>query len=288
VTRRNPILDRRALFATGVAAALLGATGVSAMAAPRRGGRLRLALSGAARGDDWGAGDGLFMQVARQGLIFDTLTEVAANGILKGELATDWHGSADGRLWQFDLRPDVAFHDGRPFGAADVVESLQSALGAGAEISARGGLQVTVRLQVANPDLPLLLSGPQFVIRPANAPLAGIGTGLYRLRRFSAGQQVLTERVASHYKDGSAGWFDEVELVSIPADTVRAQALGEYMIDAADLPAQAPLHDRRDVAVLPHSGGGINAVSGDIAMPMTTGRQRPLDNLRAAERWWFA
>ena len=44
-------IDRRLLFTSGAAAALLAATGVSAQAAPRRGGRLRAALSGASRAD---------------------------------------------------------------------------------------------------------------------------------------------------------------------------------------------------------------------------------------------
>lgn len=92
------LMDRRALFASGAAAALLAATGVSAASMPKAGGRLRMALSGAARSDTWGQGEGLFMQVARQGLIFDTLTEIAADGTLRGELATAWQGSADGRV----------------------------------------------------------------------------------------------------------------------------------------------------------------------------------------------
>ena len=45
---RKP-LDRRALFSSGAAAALLAAAGVSAGPLPQRGGKLRLALSGAAR-----------------------------------------------------------------------------------------------------------------------------------------------------------------------------------------------------------------------------------------------
>ena len=56
------LMDRRALFASGAAAALLAATGVSAASMPKAGGRLRMALSGAARSDTWGQGDGLFMR----------------------------------------------------------------------------------------------------------------------------------------------------------------------------------------------------------------------------------
>ncbi|SFG91839.1 ABC transporter substrate-binding protein [Sulfitobacter dubius] len=283
---RNSLLDRRALFTTGAAAALLAATGAGAGEPPRRGGRLRLALSGATREDTWVHGEGLFMQVARQGMIFDTLTEVAGNGILKGELATGWQASEGARQWRFDLRPDVRFHDGSPLTARDVVASLQSLLPQ-TEISAQGALHVQITLPQANPGLPLLLAQSRYVIRPAHAPEAGIGTGLYRLRRFSAGRQVLAERVESHYKDGTAGWFDTVELVSIPARDVRAQALSERLVDAADLPARPRYRDRGDVTLQSDSAGGVSALSGDLRQPPNPGRQAPMDNLRAPERWWF-
>ncbi|WP_037228175.1 ABC transporter substrate-binding protein [Roseobacter sp. GAI101] len=278
------IMDRRALFATGAAAALLAATGVSAASVPTRGGRLRMALSGAQRSDSWVQGDGLFMQVARQGLIFDTLTEIAADGTLRGELATDWEGSEDGRVWQFDLRQDVVFHDARPLTAKDVAASL--ALDGAVEVV--NSHQIRITLDAPAMDLPFTLSGPDHVIRPAHALNEGIGTGLYRLRRFTPGQQVLAERMADHYKGQSLGWFDAVELVSIPSEPVRAQALAEYLVEAADLSDPKPLIGYDDIALLPSSRGVTHAVSRGLAMPARTGQHRPLDNLRAAERWWFA
>lgn len=286
MSTRNSLLDRRALFTTGAAAALLAATGAGAGEPPRRGGRLRLALSGATREDTWTHGDGLFMQVARQGLVFDTLTEVAGNGILKGELASGWQADEGAKHWRFDLRPNVQFHDGSPLTARDVVASLQETL-PDAEISAHGALQVQLRLDHPNPGLPLLLSEQRFVIRPAHALDDGIGTGLYQLRRFSAGRQVLAERVETHYKDGTAGWFDAVELVSIPAGEVRAQALVEQLVDAVDLPARPRFRDRSDVTLLADAAGGISALSNALRQPPNPGRQRAMDNLRAPERWWF-
>ena len=278
------IMDRRALFATGAAAALLAATGVSAASAPTRGGRLRMALSGAQRSDSWAQGDGLFMQVARQGLVFDTLTEIAADGTLRGELATDWEGSEAGRIWQFDLRQDVRFHDSRPMTAKDVAASLTL----DGVVEVIDPHQIRITLNSAATDLPFTLSGPEHVIRPAHAPDAGIGTGLYSLRRFTPGQQVLAERVADHYKGPNIGWFDEVELVSIPSEPVRAQALAEYLVEAADLSDPQPLGGYDDIALLPSARGMTHAVSRGLAMPTRTGQNRPLDNLRAAERWWFA
>jgi peptide/nickel transport system substrate-binding protein len=274
---RKP-LDRRALFASGAAAALLAATGVSAGPLPQRGGRLRLALSGAERGDDWLRGQGLFMQIARLGLVFETLTEVAADGTLRPELATGWTRSEDARVWTFDLRQDVFFHDGAAFSAADVIHSLE---GIG-NVRAVGANRIEVTLADPDPALPFLLSDPAHIIRPSHAPDAGIGTGLYAVRHFAPGQQLLAQRAVRHWKDGQAGWFDTVELVSIPSDQVRAQAVAEYLVDGADVADAASLQGFDDVAVWDGQ-----AVSRSVAMPMALGRGL-FDDLRAPQRWWGA
>ena len=80
------------------------------------------------------------------------------------------------------------------------------------------------------------------------------------------------------------GRFDEVELSSIPADMVRAEALGSYLVDAVDLEAPTLIEGMADVIYLPHG----QAVSRSLGQPARIGTARPLDNLRAAERWWFA
>lgn len=285
MTRRNPLLDRRALFTSAVAATLLAASGVATAGVPRRGGVLRMALSGAARSDSWVSGDGLFMQVARQGLVFDTLTEVAADGTLKAELATDWQASQDGRIWLFALREGVTFHDGMPFSALDVVHSLQPLIQG--TVLAKGASQVQIILDAPDAGLPLTLAHPDFVIRPAHAPEAGIGTGLYRMTHFVAGQQLRSTRVADHYKGDTVGWFDAVDLSSIPSEPVRAEALGAYLVDATDLTDAGNVAGLPDVVVLPDSLHVTQAVSRDLAQPALIGSDRPMDNLRAAERWWF-
>lgn len=288
MTGRSRHMDRRALFASGVATALLAASGVSASGAPRKGGRLRMALSGAEKTNDWRLGDGLFMQIARQGLVFDTLTELAADGTLRGELAVGWHRSEWGRRWLFDLRTDVLFHDGVGFDAEDVVASLQPVLGGGTLLKALGTHQVLIELAHADPALPFRLADPEYVIRPAHALDAGIGTGLYKVRHFAPGQQLLADRVEAHYKDGSAGWFDEVEMVSISSPEVRLQALCEYMVEAADLLDASALRGFSDLMALPDTHHIQQGVSRDVHVPFQISSHRPMDNLRAAERWWFA
>jgi ABC-type transport system substrate-binding protein len=226
------------------------------------------------------------MQVARQGLVFDTLTEVAADGTLRGELATDWQASADARVWTFGLRRDVLFHDGTPFTAADVVASAAGF--EGGMVRADGPYEVSFVLDTPDPSLPMKFARPEYYIAAAHAMGTGIGTGLYRVTHFAPGQQLLTTRVAEHYKDGTAGWFDEVELVSIPSEPVRAEALGGYLVDVADLSDKVLLAGLPDVTLLPDQQSVTQAVSNDLAQPPMIGALAPIDNLRAAERWWFA
>jgi ABC-type transport system substrate-binding protein len=291
-------LDRRALFASGAAAALLAATGVSAQASPAHGGRLRVALSGALRNDSFDPRQpqGLFMQVASSGAVFDTLTEVAADGTLRGELATGWRGDPQAQIWTIDLREGVRFHNGLNFGAPDVVASFalhrETILSDIVEVRVLTAHRIQVVLAAGDTEFPYRLSTPSLIMLPAEQMAAamedGIGTGLYRTHRFLPGRQFVGLRVEDHYKTGRAGWFDSVELVSIPAGLVRAEALRGRFVDAADIEDGAALDGENAFALLPFSHTATHAVHSSIALPAQVGTHAPLDNLRAAERWWMA
>lgn len=294
----RPHMDRRSLFASGAAAALLAATGISASAAAARGGRLRAALSGATRQDrfDGRLKQGLFMQVAMVGCVFDTLTEVAADGTLRGELATEWRGDAQARTWTFRLRGDAVFHNGKAFSASDAMASLELHRDDGLadiehlDVLAADRLRVT--LKTGDPDFPYRLTDPRFVMYPDDdvdaAIREGVGTGLYRVRDFQPGHHLRATRVASHYKDGQFGWFDDVELVALSSDAVRAEALRDHYVDLADLTHTADLPDLEGLKKLPQEGFMTAVVDKCIAVPAQVGARWPVDNLRAAERWWMA
>ena len=271
-------MDRRALFATGAAAALLAATGVSA--APRRGGRLRAALSGASRTDGWDVTGGRFMQAAGSA-VFEGLTEIAADGTVRGELAEDW-ASTDGVHWTFSLR-ETEFHDGVALTEGDISMSLAPL---GEARFTKGKLEL--RLDTVDQNLPYRLAGPEFLIKPADAArrAEGIGTGLYALHKFDAGRHFIAERVETHWKDGQAGWFDSVEFVHFDDPGVRAQALVEGLVDVADVTEiDGPIEGFQR---LPDPGVVAQIASRAIAVPTVVGRAMPLDNLRMAERWWMS
>lgn len=276
-------LDRRALFTSGAAAALLTASGVSLDAAPRSGGRLRLAV---AREDD------ALARVAR-GAVFDTLTEIAPDGALRGELASQWQGSSDAREWRFDLRDGVEFHDGSPLVARDVATSLQvhgDVLRNVRSITAVNRLQVRLELKQGNPDLPYLLADPALIIAPGgqvDMPLSqAVGTGLYRVGRVQDGRHFLGHRVARHYKDGLAGWAESIEIIVIPRADIRAEALRDGYVNVAALPLPDGLLGHGEFQYYPSAQDMALAAHRDVGVPKRIGTQSALDDGRIAERWW--
>ncbi|CAN7777643.1 ABC transporter substrate-binding protein [Variovorax sp. LjRoot84] len=59
--------------------------------------------------------------------VYEPLVLRTADGKLQPALATSWQVTRDPTVWEFKLRPGVRFHDGAPFGADDVVFSIQRA-----------------------------------------------------------------------------------------------------------------------------------------------------------------
>ncbi len=242
--------SRRGLLRTGAAAGVLAASGLPVFAQAKRGGRLRAGLNGANTSDSW---DGrthsdLYMISCAQGAVFDSLTEIAADGSLVGELATDWEATPDAKTWTFNLRQGVTFHNGKSFGADDVIESLQLHVAEGAKSAAQpivaaisemkktGEHQVQFTLEAGNADFPYLMSDYHLLMYPAGqieeAIAKGIGTGLYEVTSFEPGVRMTARRVASHYKGDSAGFFDELEYIAINDSTARMNALMTGQVDA--------------------------------------------------------
>ncbi|SEW42607.1 peptide/nickel transport system substrate-binding protein [Cognatiyoonia koreensis] len=242
-------ISRRGLLKTGAAAGVLSLTGMPLRAQAKRGGKLTAGLGGANTSDSW---DGrthsdIFMIASAHGTVFDCLTEVAADGSLVGELAESWEASADAKTWTFNLRQGVTFHNGKAFGADDVLESLQMHLGEESKSAAKPIVeniaemkkitdhQVQFTLAAGNADFPYLMSDYHILMYPAGqieeAIAQGIGTGLYQVTAFDPGVRMTASRVDSHYKGEDAGFFDEIEYIAINDNTARMNALMTGQVD---------------------------------------------------------
>jgi peptide/nickel transport system substrate-binding protein len=207
------------------------------------------------------------------GTVFDCLTEVTAAGELVGELAESWEASSDAKTWTFNLRKGVTFHNGKSFGADDVIESLGMHTAEGAKSAAKpiisaisdmkkmGAHQVQFTLRVGNADFPFLLSDYHILMYPAGmideAIAKGIGTGLYKVVSFDPGLRCVLARVDSHYKDGRAGWFDGIECIAINDSFTRMNALMTGQVDAVnrvDLKAEPLLRANPNVEIFEVTG----------------------------------
>lgn len=288
-------ISRRGLIKTGVAASMLATTGARADGhGPRKGGTLRLGLAGANTSDSW---DGRthsdsFMIIAAHGCVFDCLTEIAADGTLKGELAESWEASADARTWTFKLRRGVTFHNGKPFGTDDVIESLNMHIAEGAKSAVRpivspisemrklGDHDIQFILAAGNADFPFLLSDYHLLIYPAGqieeAIAAGIGTGLYKAVSLDPGVRFVGERVGAHYKGDGAGHFDSVEFIAINDTSARMNALMTGQVDAVnriDFKTEALMRANPNIEIFEATGNQ------HYTFPMLTNLS-PYDNVK--------
>jgi peptide/nickel transport system substrate-binding protein len=98
--------------------------------------------------------------------VYEALLDVDSNLAIVPQLALAWK-SLDPTTWEFELRPDVRFHDGTPFTAADVLFSIERAHAQTADsqiqayVANIAAVEViddhTVRLTTAAPDPALWL-----------------------------------------------------------------------------------------------------------------------------------
>jgi peptide/nickel transport system substrate-binding protein len=237
---RQPRVSRRAALGAVLTASMFFAAhgGAQAPRPPRRGGRIRVASLSSSTADTLDPARGaLSTDYARLYSIYSGLTQYDAQ--LRPQLALAEEITDQQRtLWTIRLRKGVHFHDGKPLTAADVVHSLRrhqdpavaskvkAVAEQFAEIRATGPLQLQIRLSGPNADLPTILCDSHFLIVPEGTTdfRRGNGTGPFRLKEFTPGVRTITTRNPDYWKGGRP-YLDEVELIGIPDESARVNAL---------------------------------------------------------------
>lgn len=253
-----------ALLVAGVLVQL--ALSTTAVAEPRIGGSYIEAVPGSPAQVNPLLNDPLADPVGRDigALLFDGLTRLGFDGLPEGALAEDWRIDQDGRIYIFELRDDVLWHDGTPFTADDVVFTVRaiqdtSFTGNPSLVNLWQNVLVdrlddyTVRFTLSAPYSPFL-SVARLPILPAHllgdVPIEEwatssfasnpIGTGPYQLSRLEADRAVL--RVNREYFI-ERPFIDRLELRFIDSpqatfallETSEIQALGASTATAPEL-----------------------------------------------------
>lgn len=232
-------IDRRSLLKTaalGMAVSTLPFH-IAKAQTPKRGGHLVLGVDGASSAQSLDSAT--FSQSHDQVVgmqLYNTLIELDADGLIPS-LAEAWEPSADLKTWTLKLRPQVVFHNGKEFSAADAVYSLNHHRGKDSisaakplltnveSIGAEGKYGLVIRLASPDIDFPYVLSAVHLCMVPEGANFGeGIGTGGYVLESFEPGVRVVTKRNENYFKSDRA-FVDSVETLGINDLSARINGL---------------------------------------------------------------
>ena len=233
------------------------------------------------------------------GQVYEKLTTRDRSLAIKPSLATEWQ-QVSPLLWRFKLRPNVKFHDGAPFGADDVVFSINRAKeptsGIAAYASMLGdprkvdNLTVEFSLQSVNPiflqhlDSIFILNKAwaekHRVTKPqdfknkeeSHASLNANGTGPYQLISRAPGIKTVYKRNPNWWGK-FVGNVQDVIFTPIANDATRVSALLSGDIDFVIDPAPRDLPRLRNTSGIKILEGPENRV---IFIGMDQGRDKLL------------
>jgi peptide/nickel transport system substrate-binding protein len=154
--------------------------------------------------------------------VFDALWQIDPSGNflpnLAAELPTQANGgiSADGLTWTIKLRPDVTWHDGQPFTAADVLFTLDTLLNPKVAVRSRNGHDHVARYEAPDPHTlrivlkdhfaPYMVSWQKTSVIPRHVleHVADISTAPFNTQPVGTGPFVFRNRVAGSHIEYAA------------------------------------------------------------------------------------
>jgi len=280
-------VTRRQLFAGAAGVALT--TGLAACSgtqpsgsgnpaptgSPKRGGNFRLGVTGGGAKDIFD-GQNIITKPDQARLVsaFETLLTFDDDyQLTKDGLAEDVVADSPTQ-YTISLRKGIEFHDGKTMTADDVVYSLQriateenglTGFAATATFDVAGIKKVdkyTVRLPLKSPDstVPQTLASYTFGIVPVGYkafPSDQIGTGAYKLKSFTPGQESVSERHPNYWRES---YFDTVTITNFADSTAQVNALLGGQIDAmTDVPTSQVkvLESNSMVPLISKTGGWV-------------------------------
>src|SRR5258708_432536 len=160
------------------------------------------------------------------------------------QLATEWSISQDGKTYTFKLRPNVKFHDGKPFTSADVAYSIQllktvhprgrNTFANVNEVKTPDPLTAVIELSKPAPYLIKALTAAEAPMMPRHIyegtdPLANpngnapIGTGPYKFKEWVRGSHIIYEPNPDYW-DAPKPYIDRMVCKFLPDPGARSIA----------------------------------------------------------------
>lgn len=211
----------------------------------KTGGTLRVGHVGGGKNESFNPGIGSsFIDASRYMNLYDPLVRVNPDLTLAPGLATEWTPNPDSTVWTLALREGVTWHDGSPFGADDVIYSLQLwgdpkhlANPSVASVSLdqlKKVDELTVEVPLSAPNARLLeifTAQNNVIVKNGTTDYSNpIGTGPFMFKEFTVGERSLCVRNPNYWDEGKP-YVDEWEDISIDDNAARLNALLAGEID---------------------------------------------------------
>ena len=170
----------------------------------------------------------------------------------RGVLAESWSPSSDLKTWTFKLRQGVTFQDGKPFGADDVVatmnilldpKTVSAALASFSGILSQGGVQkvddstVAFHLDQAFADFPYMVGSTNYdclilpsTYRPGSWQTTPVGTGPFKLTSYTPKQSATLVKNPNYWDKGKP-YLDGVSVQFIEETQAQSLALQNGSVD---------------------------------------------------------
>jgi peptide/nickel transport system substrate-binding protein len=258
----------------------------SAGGSPKPGGNFRLGVTGGGTKDIMD-GQNIITKPDQARLVsaFETLLTFDEQYQLTTDGLAESVEAVNPKLYTIRVHKGIEFQDGKTLTADDVIYSLQRI---GTEKYGLTGFAATASMDIANikkvdkytvqlplktPDstVPQTLASYTFGIVPVGYkayPSPQIGTGAYKLKSFTPGQQSVSERNPNYWRSGQP-YFDTVTIQDFDDSTAQVNALLGGQIDAmTDLPAsQVQVVESHSMNSLVSKTGGWLPLCMAIDMP---------------------
>ena len=284
-------LSRRAVFGGLLAAGL--PVGAAAQPTPKRGGTLKISVSTRTTSLNPLQISGPSEYLAID-MLYSGLLRMAADSTPQPDLALGYSSDAAAKVFTFRLRPNVSFHDGAPFTAADVVATYQAIMDpktASPAKAAMGSLQSVVALDPLTVQFTCGRSFADFPVATAHAnarivqaaglaDLAGLatrarGTGPFKQDLFDSTRLLRVVRNPAYFAP-DLPYVDAIELPLFPDLTAEVQNL---LSGATDVMFDVQQADFKRIAAAP-GVIGQRVKSGRFVNVVMRMDSKPFDDVR--------
>ncbi len=268
-------------------------------ASAKRGGTLKAALTGEPDSLDPAKSE-IYTGAQVYDNIFSKLVDLDEHQQFYGVLAKSWH-QQDAKTWVFDLKPNVLFHNGEKFTAADVKYTFERILAPKTASGYAPLYGAIARVQVVNPQrvvfhlktpfgpfLTNLANNGEIVNKKAiegskNPARNPVGTGPFQFVEWVQGDHVTLKRFDKYFEAGKP-YLDGIQFKFLPVDQSRIDALRSADLDWLDaIPLQqlgTLMHD----GSLTYVGSKLAGIPDFLSMNV---KKPPFSNkaLRQAVAW---